>query len=104
MAPPRRIAFLGLGIMGSRMAANLCRSGFDVVAWNRTRERAEELAAAHGAMVAATPAEASAGADATITMVVDGPQVEAILFGPDGAAQGMGDSHLAIDMSTIAPD
>lgn len=104
MARPERIAFLGLGIMGSRMAANLCRSGFEVVAWNRTPERARELAEAHGAEAAETPAAASAGADATITMVVDGPQVEAVLFGPDGAAGGMGEGHLAIDMSTISPD
>ena len=49
MAKPEKVAFLGLGIMGSRMAANLCRAGFEVHAWNRTRARAEELAAAHGA-------------------------------------------------------
>ena len=97
------VAFLGLGIMGSRMAANLCRAGFQVTAWNRTRARAEELAAAHGATVAETPAAASAAAEATITMVVDSPEVEAVLFGPDGAAQGMRPGALAIDMSTIAP-
>ena len=44
MERPERVAFLGLGIMGSRMAANLCRAGFEVHAWNRTRARAEELA------------------------------------------------------------
>ncbi|MEA2346538.1 MAG: 3-hydroxyisobutyrate dehydrogenase [Thermoleophilaceae bacterium] len=101
---PERVAFLGLGIMGSRMAANLCRSGFEVVAWNRTPERAQELAEAHGAQVAATPAEASSRAEVTITMVVDGPQVEAVLLGPDGAAEGMAPGHLTIDMSTIAPE
>jgi 3-hydroxyisobutyrate dehydrogenase-like beta-hydroxyacid dehydrogenase len=98
-----RVGFIGLGIMGSRMAANLCRAGFDVVAWNRTRSRAEELADAHGAGVAGTAAEAAAGAQAVVTMVVDSPQVEEVLFGADGAAEGLGPESLAIDMSTIAP-
>lgn len=94
-----RVAFLGLGIMGSRMAANLGRAGFGVVVWNRTRERAD----ASGLPVADTPAAAAEGADAVITMVVDAPDVEAVLFGPDGAAEGMRERALAIDMSTIPP-
>ncbi len=98
-----RVAFLGLGIMGSRMAANLCRAGFDVSAWNRTRARAEELAAAHGAEVADRPADASAGADVVVCMLPDSPQVEEVLFGPGGAAEGMGAHGLVADMSTIAP-
>ncbi len=99
----QRIAFLGLGIMGSRMAANLCRAGFDVCAWNRTRARADDLAAAHGAEVAARPADAAAGADLVVCMVVDSPQVEEVLFGPGGAAEGLGAGGLVADMSTIAP-
>jgi 3-hydroxyisobutyrate dehydrogenase-like beta-hydroxyacid dehydrogenase len=103
MERPDKVAFLGLGIMGSRMAANLCRAGFEVHAWNRTRARAEELAAAHGAVVADTPAEAAAATGLVITMVVDSPEVEAVLLGPDGAAEGLADGGLAIDMSTVAP-
>jgi 3-hydroxyisobutyrate dehydrogenase-like beta-hydroxyacid dehydrogenase len=103
MERPDKVAFLGLGIMGSRMAANLCRAGFEVHAWNRTRARAEELAAEHGAVVAGTPAEAAAAAGIAITMVVDSPEVEAVVFGADGAAEGLSDGGLAIDMSTIAP-
>src|SRR5437764_4836821 len=94
-----RTAFLGLGIMGSRMGANLRRAGFDVVVWNRTRARAEEL----GDPIADSPRVAAEGADAVITMVVDAPQVEAVLFGDDGAAAGLEPDALAIDMSTIAP-
>jgi 3-hydroxyisobutyrate dehydrogenase-like beta-hydroxyacid dehydrogenase len=101
--PERVVAFLGLGIMGSRMAANLCRAGFEVHAWNRTRARAEELAAEHGAVVAETPAQAAAEAGVAITMVVDAPQVEEVLFASDGVAEGLPDGGLAIDMSTIAP-
>jgi 3-hydroxyisobutyrate dehydrogenase-like beta-hydroxyacid dehydrogenase len=85
--------------MGSRMAANLAQAGFDVVVWNRTRKRAEET----GLQVADTPKEAAEGADAVITMVVDGPQVEEVLFGENGAAEGLSDDALVIDMSTIAP-
>ena len=103
MERPDKVAFLGLGIMGSRMAANLCRAGFEVHAWNRTRARGEELAADHGAVVADTPAQAAAAAGIVITMVVDSPEVEAVLFGADGAAEGLRDGGLAIDMSTIAP-
>jgi 3-hydroxyisobutyrate dehydrogenase-like beta-hydroxyacid dehydrogenase len=93
------VAFLGLGIMGSRMAANLRAAGHDVVVWNRTRARAEEL----GHPIAATPAEAAANAEVVITMVVDGPQVEEVLFGPDGAAAGATEGMLFVDMSTISP-
>jgi 3-hydroxyisobutyrate dehydrogenase-like beta-hydroxyacid dehydrogenase len=93
------VAFLGLGIMGSRMAANLRDAGHELTVWNRTRERAE----AFGGRVAATPAEAAVGADVVITMVVDGPQVEAVLLGEDGAASGAGDDALFVDMSTISP-
>jgi 3-hydroxyisobutyrate dehydrogenase-like beta-hydroxyacid dehydrogenase len=103
MDKPEKVGFLGLGIMGSRMAANLCRAGFEVHAWNRTRARAEELAEQHGASVAASPAQAAAETGLVITMVVDSPEVEEVLFGPDGAAQGLGDGGLAIDMSTVAP-
>src|SRR2546423_5859482 len=94
-----RIAFLGLGIMGSRMAANLRRAGFDVVVWNRTRARAEQL----GEPIADTPRAAAEGADALITMVPDAPQVEAVLFGDDGAAEAPAAGSLVIAMSTIAP-
>jgi len=103
MERPESVAFLGLGIMGSRMAANLARAGFEVHAWNRTRARAEELAQAHGVTVADTPADAARATGLVITMVVDAPQVEAVLFGPDGAAEGLGDGGLVLDMSTIAP-
>jgi 3-hydroxyisobutyrate dehydrogenase-like beta-hydroxyacid dehydrogenase len=95
----KRIAFIGLGIMGSRMAANLRKAGFDVVVWNRTRERAEEL----GEPIAETPRAAAEGADAVITMVVDAPDVEEVLFGEDGAGKGMAEGELVIDMTTIAP-
>jgi 3-hydroxyisobutyrate dehydrogenase-like beta-hydroxyacid dehydrogenase len=99
----RRVAFLGLGIMGRPMAANLARAGFELSVWNRTAERAESFAAEHGARAAATPAGAARGAEVVVTMVVDGPQVEAVLLGDDGAASGLGPGAVCLDMSTIAP-
>ncbi len=98
-----RVAFIGIGIMGSRMAANLVRTGHELTVWNRTREKAEAWAEVHGGTVAATPADAAAEAEVAITMVVDGAQVEAVLLGPDGVAEGAGSDLLCVDMSTIAP-
>jgi 3-hydroxyisobutyrate dehydrogenase-like beta-hydroxyacid dehydrogenase len=97
------VGFVGLGIMGGPMAANLVRAGFQVSVYTRTREKAERFASEHGARSAATPAEAAAGADAFVTMVPDAPQVEEVLFGEDGAAEALSEDALAIDMSTIAP-
>src|SRR3954468_14769273 len=90
--------------MGRPMAANLARAGFAVTVWNRTAERADEFAGEfENATAAATPAEAAGAADVTITMLPDSPEVEQVLFGENGAAAGMGEGKLAIDMSTIAP-
>jgi 3-hydroxyisobutyrate dehydrogenase-like beta-hydroxyacid dehydrogenase len=98
-----RIGFLGLGIMGRPMAANLAGAGFEVLAWNRTRERADELAAeVDGVTAVATAAEAGA-AGIAISMVPDVPEVEEVLLGDGGAADGLPDGGLAVDMSTIAP-
>ena len=98
-----RVAFLGLGIMGSRMAANLAAAGFDLTVWNRTRSTAEAFRAEHGAKLAATPADAAADAEFVITMVVDGPQVRSVLLGDDGAATRAKAGTLFIDCSTIGP-
>jgi 3-hydroxyisobutyrate dehydrogenase-like beta-hydroxyacid dehydrogenase len=98
-----RVAFLGLGIMGSRMAANLVSAGYELTVWNRTAATAETFATEHRAAVAPTPAGAAEGAAIVFTMVVDGPQVEHVLLGEDGAADGAGDGTLFVDCSTIGP-
>jgi len=102
-AVPDRIAFLGLGIMGSRMAANLSRAGFELTVWNRTHEKADAFATEHGATVFDTPAEAAAVSDIVITMVVDGDQVQQVLLGSDGVATRARPGLLCIDCSTIGP-
>jgi 3-hydroxyisobutyrate dehydrogenase-like beta-hydroxyacid dehydrogenase len=98
-----RVGFIGLGIMGSRQAANLVRAGHELRVFNRTRATAETWASEHTAEVADSPRAAAEGADAVITMVVDGEQVEAMLLGEGGAVAGAPEGTLFIDCSTIAP-
>ena len=102
-AVAERLGFIGLGIMGSRMAANLRRAGWDLTVWNRTREKAEAWAAEHRAELAGSPAEVGAAASVVVSMVVDGPQVEAVLLGEAGVAAGAGGGLLCVDCSTIGP-
>ncbi|MDQ3632718.1 MAG: NAD(P)-dependent oxidoreductase [Actinomycetota bacterium] len=99
-----RIGFLGLGIMGSRMAANLAAAGHPLTVWTRTEGKAQAWADAHpGTHAAETPAAVAIGTDVLITMVVDGPQVTAIVAGTDGLASAAGGPKLLVDMSTIGP-
>src|SRR5688572_30168464 len=98
----QRVAFLGLGTMGAAMAANLARAGFAVTAWNRTRGRAPELKDL-GVEMAGNPAAAAANAEVVVICVSDTPDVEAVLFGPDGVVGGARAGSLIIDCSTIAP-
>ncbi len=98
-----RVGFVGLGIMGSRMAANLARAGYRLTVFNRTRATAEAWVAEHGGAVAASPAEVGAASDIVITMVVDGEQVRSVLLDGDGVAAGAAPGTLCVDMSTIAP-
>jgi 2-hydroxy-3-oxopropionate reductase len=95
-----RIAFLGIGLMGAPMAERLVAAGHDVVLWNRTQAKAAAIA---GARVAKTPAEAATAADVLITMLENGPVVEAVLFGEHGAAATLQRGALAIDMSSSPP-
>lgn len=97
-----RVAFIGLGTMGGPMARRLLDAGFSLAVHNRTREREVPLVEA-GAVRAATPAEAAAGADIVITMVSDTPDVESVVLGEHGAIHGIKNGAVLIDMSTISP-
>ncbi len=97
-----RVGFVGLGGMGRAMAGVLLRAGHEVVAWNRTRERAEELRG-EGATVAATPAEA-ARAGLVISMLADDQAAASITAGADGIRAGLPRGGLHVSMSTLAPD
>jgi 3-hydroxyisobutyrate dehydrogenase len=89
--------------MGSRMAANLAAAGFPLTVWNRTTERAERWVERNGGTLARDPAQVASRSDVLITMVVDGAQVESVLLGEGGAAEGAHDGLLCVDMSTIGP-
>jgi 3-hydroxyisobutyrate dehydrogenase len=98
----RGIGFLGLGTMGAAMAANLARAGFAVTAWNRSAGRAPELDDL-GVTRADTPADVARSTDIVVVCVSDTPDVEAVLFGSGGLAEGARPGQLVIDCSTISP-
>jgi 3-hydroxyisobutyrate dehydrogenase-like beta-hydroxyacid dehydrogenase len=93
-----RVAFLGLGIMGRSMAANLVKAGHEVAVWNRTAGKEVE-----GARSAATPADAAAGAEVVWMCVSDTKAVEAVLFGAGGVERALTAGMIVADSSTISP-
>ena len=97
-----RIGFIGLGIMGRGMSANILRAGYPLTVWNRTPDRGAELLIA-GARWADSPAELAAGSDIVITCVSDTPDVQAVIQGEHGVIEGIRAGSLVIDMSTISP-
>jgi 3-hydroxyisobutyrate dehydrogenase-like beta-hydroxyacid dehydrogenase len=97
-----RVGFIGLGSMGSPMAGNLLRAGHELVVYNRTRSRADALAGA-GARVAESPREAAAGVEVLVTMLADDAGIEAVLFGDQGALEGLSRGAIHLSMSTISP-
>lgn len=101
-APAERIAFIGLGIMGGPMAGHLLRAGHALRIHSRTRSRAEALEA-QGARWCATPAEAAHGCGVLMLNLPDTPDVEAVLFGPGGAAAALCAGAVVVDFSTIDP-
>lgn len=104
IAPPaERIGFLGLGIMGSRMAANIVKAGYELTAWTHTPGKAQRWAEEHSARAARTPAEVARSSEIVVSMVVDGAQVSSVLLGEDGAIEAAHEGLLCVDMSTIAP-
>lgn len=98
-----KIAFLGLGNMGTPMALRLLNAGHDVTVWNRTVERTAPLVDA-GASVAASPAEAAVGVEFAITMLATPYALGEVLFGLNGLASALSAGQTLIDMSTVGPD
>ena len=99
-----RVGFIGLGIMGLPMAGNLVRAGFDVTGYNRSEAKVHRLVEA-GGRGAATAVDAVRDADVVITMLPDGPDVEAVLLNEDdGVFSSCRPGTLCIDMSTIRPE
>jgi 2-hydroxy-3-oxopropionate reductase len=97
------IAFIGLGIMGGPMAANLVRAGYTVTGYNRSRGKIDALVE-NGGQGADTIADAVAGADVIITIVPDSPDVEAVAAGDDGLFAHAKSGAIWVDCSSIRPD
>jgi 2-hydroxy-3-oxopropionate reductase len=98
-----KVGFIGLGIMGGPMAKNLMEADHELVLYNRTREKAEELAGDGAAGVAASPREVAEGSDIVVTMLPDSPQVREVVTGENGVLEGLKEGALVVDMSTISP-
>lgn len=98
----KKIAFLGLGIMGQNVTVNLLKAGYDVTVYNRTPGKAGRVLAA-GAKEAATAREAVADAEVIMIMVSDDVAVNAMIFGENGALAGAKAGQIAIDLTTVNP-
>lgn len=98
-----RVGFVGLGIMGAPMAANLLRAGFIVTVWNRSPSRTQPLVEA-GAVGADSPADVAAASEVTISCVTNSGDVEEVALGPGGVIEGAAPGSAYIDCSTISPE
>lgn len=97
-----RIGFIGVGIMGKPMALNLLKAGYAVTVHDLNRQPVDELVQ-QGADSAGSAGAVAEQSDVVITMLPDSPEVEAVVFGPDGVLEGIRKGILFVDMSTIAP-
>lgn len=100
MSETRKIGFVGTGIMGGHMARRLAEAGFEVSAWNRTRDKADALQRA-GVAVADSAAHAAKGADVVICMLSSGPVCDEVLLSPGGVLDAMHPGAALIVMSSI---
>jgi len=97
-----KVGFIGLGIMGKPMSRNLIKAGHQVVVYDIVPESVAAMAAA-GASAGKSAKDVAARSDITITMVPDGPEVEAAILGPEGALEGAKTGAIIVDMSSISP-
>ncbi len=98
----KTISYLGLGTMGSGMAANVLKAGYELTVWNRSTEKCEPFAR-KGARVAKTPADAARDVDLVMYMLSNDQAVEEVVFGAEGILSGIKEGQIAIDMSTVLP-
>ena len=96
------LGFVGLGVMGGRIAKRLLDAGHDVVGYNRTRAKAEWLAGS-GMRFADSPREVAEQSDIVFSMVTDGVALTAVTDGPDGLLAGLGPGKIHVDMSSVSP-
>lgn len=101
-APARKVAFLGLGVMGFPMAGHLALAGHDVTVFNRSAAKAQAWAGEFKGRSAATPREAAAGRDLVFCCVGNDDDLRSVVFGPDGAFAGMKPGAIFIDHTTAS--
>jgi 3-hydroxyisobutyrate dehydrogenase-like beta-hydroxyacid dehydrogenase len=99
----KAISYLGLGTMGSGMAANLLKAGYQLTVWNRSAEKCKPFAR-KGARVADTPADATRDVDLVIYVLSNDQAVEDVVFGREGILREIKEDQIAIDMSTVLPE
>jgi len=99
----KKIAYLGLGTMGSGMASNLLKAGYQLTVWNRSAEKCKPFAR-KGARVADTPADAARDVDLVIYILSNDEAVEDVVLGANGILRGIQEGQIAIDMSTVLPE
>jgi 3-hydroxyisobutyrate dehydrogenase len=97
-----RVGFVGLGIMGGPMAANLLKAGCRLTVWNRTAAKAEPLVA-RGATLAGSPGEVAAASELTMICVTASQDVEAVVLGAGGIIEGAAPGSIVVDCSTVSP-
>src|ERR1700746_1083010 len=97
-----KISYLGLGTMGSGMASNLLKAGYELTVWNRSGEKCKPFARKR-ARVAESPADAIRDADLVIYMLSNDQAVEEVVFGANGILSGIKEGQIAMDMSTVLP-
>jgi 3-hydroxyisobutyrate dehydrogenase len=100
--PPRKTAFLGLGVMGHPMAGHLARAGHSVTVFNRTAAKAQAWAAEYGGRAAATPREVASGADLVFACVGNDDDLRAVVLGEHGAFAGMKPGAVFVDHTTAS--
>ena len=96
------VGFIGLGLMGRPMAANLLKAGYEVTVWNRTASRADTLVE-QGAKRAATPRDVAAASEVICTIVSDPPALESVLWGEAGVFTGLRKGSVMVESSTVSP-
>ena len=97
-----KIGFIGLGIMGAPMADNLIKAGYNLVVYNRTKSKADDLIKL-GAELGDSPSDVAKKCKYVITMLTDSPDVQQVILGESGVLEGIQPGSIVIDMSTISP-
>src|SRR5437879_12174716 len=103
MQTSKKLGWIGLGNMGSRIAKRLRNAGYPLIVYNRDRSKSEDLIS-QGAEIAASPAELAASADVIFSCLSDGTAIQSVYFGPDGVLRNAKPGAYIVQMSTVSPE